>query len=191
MNGHARRRWPQLAVGVAGCVGLVASGVLAWPRLRVGDVDPASLVVGLASLAAAVWPIWQARRQEQDVGSAADRLARTVAVLAGHLARDAGTNIVLHELWPLAGMPVLVDGDVVVPESSTVIEYLDRFGDAPPMIPADPDAALRVRVWDRVMDGNVMTPMQTIVFNALRPQEHKDPFGVDGARATLEALAAT
>ena len=89
-------------------------------------------------------------------------------------------------LWPLAGIPVLVDGDVVVPESSTVIEYLDRFGGAPPMIPADPDAALRVRVWDRVMDGNVMTPMQTIVFNALRPDEHKDPFGVDGARATLD-----
>ena len=88
-------------------------------------------------------------------------------------------------LWPLQGMPVLVDGERVLPESTVVVEYLDRFGDAPPMIPADPDAALRVRVWDRVLDGHVMTPMQTIVFNALRPDEHKDPFGVDGARATL------
>jgi glutathione S-transferase len=90
------------------------------------------------------------------------------------------------ELWPLQGMPVLVDGERVLPESTVVVEYLDRFGDAPPLIPADADAALQTRLWDRVLDGHVMTPMQTIVFNALRPDDHKDPYGVDAARASLD-----
>jgi glutathione S-transferase len=92
------------------------------------------------------------------------------------------------ELWPLGGMPVLVDGDTVVPESSLLIEYLDRFGDAPPMIPAA--NALSVRLWDRVMDAHVMTPMQTVVFNALRPDTDKDPFGVARAKEQLDTAYA-
>jgi glutathione S-transferase len=90
------------------------------------------------------------------------------------------------ELWPLASIPVLVDGDLVLPESTTIIEYLDRFGDAPAMVPADPDAALQARLWDRLLDGHVMTPMQKIVADALRPDGDKDPYGVDEARASLD-----
>jgi glutathione S-transferase len=58
------------------------------------------------------------------------------------------------------------------------------------MIPADPDAALETRLWDRVIEGHVMTPMQTIVFDALRPDDSQDPFGVAQARATLDAAYA-
>jgi glutathione S-transferase len=97
----------------------------------------------------------------------------------------------LAALWPPATLPVLVDGDTVVPESSTVVEYLDRHGSAPPLIPASADAALRARVWDRMIDGQVMTPMQAIVFDALRPDDAKDPFGVADARAKLDAAYAT
>jgi glutathione S-transferase len=101
-----------------------------------------------------------------------------------------GDRSALAALWPPASMPVLVDGDTVVGESSTVVEYLDRHGDAPPLIPADRDAALRTRVWDRVVDGHVMTPMQTIVFNALRPADANDPYGVEQARAQLDGAYA-
>ncbi len=94
----------------------------------------------------------------------------------------------LAQLWPLAGIPVLVDSDggLTLPESTAIVEYLDRRGSAPPLIPADPEAALQARLWDRLMDGHVMTPMQKIVADALRPQGREDPHGVEEARAQLD-----
>jgi glutathione S-transferase len=92
----------------------------------------------------------------------------------------------LAALWPPASIPVLVDDSVVVSESSIIIEYLDRHGDAPPLIPADPDEALQARLWDRVADGYLTTPVQRIVGDALRPPGAKDPRGVSQAHATLD-----
>jgi glutathione S-transferase len=89
----------------------------------------------------------------------------------------------LAELWPMASIPVLVDDDagITVPESSTIVEYLDGLGDAPPLVPT-----LQARLWDRVSDGHVMTPMQKIVGDSLRPEGRGDPEGVAQARAALE-----
>jgi glutathione S-transferase len=92
----------------------------------------------------------------------------------------------LATLWAPAAIPLLVDDGMVIPESSTIVEYLDRHGDAPPMLPADTDDQLQVRIWDRVMDGYVSTPVQRIVGDALRPADAKDPHGVDQAHATLD-----
>ena len=94
----------------------------------------------------------------------------------------------LAAIWPPASIPVLVDEEagVIVPESTPVVEYLDRLGDAPPLIPADPAAALQARLWDRVLDGQVMTPMQKIVSDSMRPEDGHDPIGVAEAREQLE-----
>lgn len=90
-------------------------------------------------------------------------------------------------LWPLQHMPVLLDGDTAVRESSIIIEHLDlRHGTAAPMIPRDAKEALRVRFLDRVFDGYVMTPMQRIVFDFIRSPETRDPTGVAAARAMLD-----
>ena len=97
----------------------------------------------------------------------------------------------LAALWPPASIPLLVDGDVVVPESSIIVEHLDRHGDAPPLIPADPDPALQARLWDRVADSYVTTPVQRIVGDALRPPDDKDPHSVSQAHAALELAYAT
>lgn len=96
----------------------------------------------------------------------------------------------LAELWPMAGMPILVDeeADRVVPESSIVIEYLDRFGEAPPMVPVEPDESLLSRLWDRTFDAHVMTPMQKIVADSLRPEGGTDPVGVQEARDSLDQV---
>jgi glutathione S-transferase len=96
----------------------------------------------------------------------------------------------LAGLWPMASMPLLEDAaaGVALPESTIVVEYLDRFGDAPPLIPADPDAALRARLWDRVIDGHVQTPMQKIVGDNLRPEGSADPHGVEEAKAKLDQV---
>jgi glutathione S-transferase len=97
----------------------------------------------------------------------------------------------LVALWPPASLPVLVDDGVVVPESSIIVEHLDRHGEAPPLIPTDPDAALEARLWDRVADGYLATPVQTIVGDALRPAAANDPHGVSQAHATLDLAFAT
>lgn len=91
-------------------------------------------------------------------------------------------------LWPTGKMPLLQDGDRVVPETSIIIEYLAQHH-APPggqqLLPADPVAALEVRLMDRLLDLYVMTPMQAIVGDRLRPETDRDPTGVAKARATL------
>src|SRR3954453_3740972 len=72
-------------------------------------------------------------------------------------------------LWPLKRMPVLVDDGHVVVESSIIIEHLGLHhpGDVR-LIPDDPRVALDVRFMDRFFDNYVMTPVQTIVFDAIR-----------------------
>lgn len=90
-------------------------------------------------------------------------------------------------LWPLGKFPVLRAGERTLAESSVIIEYLD--GIAPltaPLIPADRDAALDVRLLDRVFDNYVMTPMNAFVFNAARPAEQRDALGCEQAGYLLD-----
>ncbi len=94
-------------------------------------------------------------------------------------------------LWPLKRMPLLVDGGRTVVEASIIVEYLDvHHPGAVRLIPADPDAALDVRMMDRFFDNYVMTPMQRIVFDSLRPAEARDPHGVGEAHALLDTAYA-
>lgn len=96
-------------------------------------------------------------------------------------------------LWPIAKMPVLVDsarGETVA-ETSIIIEYLDQYHPGPTrFIPEGPDAARAVRFWDRVCDLYLQTPMQQIVFDRIKPAEHRDPYGVGEARKLLERALA-
>lgn len=97
----------------------------------------------------------------------------------------------LTALWPPTTMPVLVDDGVVVPESSIIVEHLDGHGAAPPLVPADPAAALQARLRDRVVDGHVSTPVQKIVGDALRPDDARDQHGTVQAHAALDIAYAT
>jgi glutathione S-transferase len=90
-------------------------------------------------------------------------------------------------LWPLRRMPVLVDQGRTVVESTSIIEYLAVYHPGRVrLIPTDADAALEARTMDRVFDNYVMTPMQRIVFDFIRPPEARDPHGVKDARAMLD-----
>ena len=93
----------------------------------------------------------------------------------------------LAELWPIGSIPVLVDdaAGLTLPESTTIVEYLDGLGTAR-LVPRDKEVALRARLWDRVVDGHVTTPMQKIVLDSLRPEGRSDPEGVAEARASLD-----
>ena len=54
------------------------------------------------------------------------------------------------------------------------------------MIPANDDAALRVRFMDRFFDHYVMTPMQTLVSDRMRAENERDAKGVADARKMLD-----
>ena len=87
--------------------------------------------------------------------------------------------------------PLLVDGDIAVFESSAIIEYLEAVHPGPvALIPADREAAVKVRMMDRVFDNYVMNVMAVMVGNALRPEENRDPYGVERARADLDRIYA-
>ncbi len=93
----------------------------------------------------------------------------------------------LSRLWPLQRFPVLEDGDRIVPEATIIIEYLAvHYPGSSPLIPSDPAAAIDVRLMDRVFDNYVMAPMQSIVFDFVRPQGKQDAYGVEQSRALLD-----
>jgi glutathione S-transferase len=92
----------------------------------------------------------------------------------------------MAQLSPTGQFPALIDGDRRVTQSNAVVEYLDRFGSAPLMIPADADAALTSRMLTDVFDSYVAGPMQQIVGEALRPKDQQDPRRVDEAKAALD-----
>jgi glutathione S-transferase len=104
------------------------------------------------------------------------------------LAPEEKRNLVeFAKLSPMRRMPVLVDGDHAVVESSVIVEYLDVHHTGPVrLVPRDADAALEVRGMDRMFDNYVMTPMQRIVFDFIRPPEVRDPKGVEDARGMLD-----
>ena len=75
------------------------------------------------------------------------------------------------KLWGIGKFPVLQDDarNEIVPESSIIIEYLDRhYGGRTRFIPEDPGCALQTRLRDRFYDLYVHLPMQKIMGDRLR-----------------------
>lgn len=89
--------------------------------------------------------------------------------------------------WPTGKIPLLMDAGQPVPESSIMIEHLQRHHAAPgrQLIPDDAAAALAVRLWDRLFDLYVMTPMQAFTADLLRPEDQRHPASVAQARSAL------
>ncbi len=104
------------------------------------------------------------------------------------LTQDDEETLAEHAaLWPLKRMPVLVDEGRTVVEASIIVEHLGLHHPGPVrLIPDDARAALDVRMLDRFFDNYVMTPMQKIVFDSIRPAESRDAYGVAEARALLD-----
>lgn len=91
--------------------------------------------------------------------------------------------------WPIGKFPLLVDGDRQVMEATSIIEYLEAaFPDTPPLIPRDAQAAVDVRMLDRIFDNYVMSMMQRTVGNALLPEEQRNSATVAGAQAGLDRI---
>jgi glutathione S-transferase len=102
---------------------------------------------------------------------------------------DETERAALLKLWPVGKFPVLRDDErnVTVPESTVIIEYLDRhYPGATHLIPSEAEAARQTRLRDRFYDLHVHEPMQKIVGDRLRPEGRNDPHGVEEAKSRLK-----
>src|SRR5262249_9069687 len=75
----------------------------------------------------------------------------------GHIVdlMDEASAAAFKAIWPIGRFPVLRDQarDRTVPESATIIEYLDQHYPGPArLIPVDPDLARETRFRDRFYD---------------------------------------
>ncbi|HEX2553905.1 MAG TPA: glutathione S-transferase family protein [Microvirga sp.] len=97
---------------------------------------------------------------------------------------DPGARARYAALWPTAKIPLLEDDGRVVPETSIMIEHLDRHHPGRVrLLPQDPEERLEARLWDRLFDNYVMTPVQRAVAQRMRPEPERDP------RTSAEAVA--
>ncbi len=100
---------------------------------------------------------------------------------------DESHRDLLRSHWPLCKFPVLHDArrNRSLPESSAIIDYLDHhYPGARSLIPSDRDSEMEVRLWDRLLDNHVHTPMQQIVGDRLQ-QTHAD---LSGQRGLLDTM---
>jgi len=88
---------------------------------------------------------------------------------------DPGERASYSALWPTAKIPLLVDGERAVPETSIQIEYLDHVHPGRVrLLPPDFETQLKVRLWDRLFDLYVMDPVQRHVAQWVRPEGERD-----------------
>jgi len=91
----------------------------------------------------------------------------------------------LKQRWPFAQFPLLVDNGKTVVETTPIIEHLAAFHPGPNDWIPDGALGRRVRFFDRFFDLYVMNTMTVSVFDALRPEGSRDPFGVEKSLSTL------
>lgn len=102
--------------------------------------------------------------------------------------QDKASRDAFLAIWPIGQFPVIRDEarDWLVPESSIIIEYLDRhYPGRTRFIPDDPERARQMRLRDRFFDLHVQVPMQHIMDDRFRKQADRDPLLVGKMRARL------
>lgn len=99
---------------------------------------------------------------------------------------EEGNPAELARLWPIGKFPLLVDDGRPVMESSVIIEHLQRFHPGPVRFLPEGDAALEVRMLDRIFDNHVMNQMTRVVLDAIRGPERHDPIEVGEAKAAVQ-----
>ncbi len=91
----------------------------------------------------------------------------------------------LKRRWPFGQFPLLIDDGETLVETTPIIEHLQARHPGPTLwIPAG-ELGRKARFLDRFFDLYVMNNMSRPVFDAIRPEGQRDPFGVEQAMAQL------
>ncbi|MBC6982830.1 glutathione S-transferase family protein [Caulobacter sp. 17J80-11] len=90
---------------------------------------------------------------------------------------------------PIGKIPTLVlDDGRCLPESDTIVEYLEDLGSGAPLLPADPAERARVRLLARVGESYVMGPLQRL-FGQTNPATRDAAVAAREMKALDEGLA--
>lgn len=84
---------------------------------------------------------------------------RYVDILAGEQFAPA-----YLKLNPKGVVPLLIDGDLVLPESTVICEYLEEKYTDYPLMPADPKGRARVRLWTKAVDEELHPACSAITY---------------------------
>ena len=102
---------------------------------------------------------------------------------------DPASHAAYKKIYPLGKVPLLVDGDRTIPESSIIIEYIDqKVATGPRLIPSDPEASRRVRFHDRMFDLYLNNPVTALFFDSRKPPEKQNAEATASARETIDHM---
>jgi glutathione S-transferase len=91
----------------------------------------------------------------------------------------------LESHWPFKLFPLLLDDGRPVIETTCIVEHLQAHHPGPNRWIPDGEQGRQVRFLDRFFDLYVMNNMSCPVFNAIRPEDQRDPYGVEQAMSRL------
>jgi len=89
------------------------------------------------------------------------------------------------QLNPYGKVPVLVDEDTVVYDSTIINEYLDEEYPIPALMPEDSQSKAQVRTLEDYCDNSFIPPTTVLLAQALKPEGERDEPRVEQAREEL------
>ncbi|MFL0803811.1 MAG: glutathione S-transferase family protein [Agarilytica sp.] len=96
---------------------------------------------------------------------------------------DPEQRAAYRDIYPLGKLPLLKHDDLLVSESSIIIEYLDDIGgEDKRLIPVLPGDARDVRFKDRLADNYLSAAAIAIFFQSMRPESKRDVNRMDRSR---------
>ena len=96
------------------------------------------------------------------------------------------------KIYPIGKIPLLMGDDAFVPESTSIIEFLETQypNQGTKLIPTDPIAARKVRFKDRMSDLYLNEQVSIIFFDGRKPVEKRNPEAVAKAQQILDSTFA-
>jgi RNA polymerase-associated protein len=89
------------------------------------------------------------------------------------------------QLNPYGKVPVLVDEETVVYDSTIINEYLDEEYPIPALMPEDSQGRAQVRTLEDYCDNSFIPPTTVLLAQALKPEGERDEPRVEQAREEL------
>ncbi len=80
----------------------------------------------------------------------------------------------LTRINPKGQVPVMIDGEAELYDSTVIIEYLDDAFPSHPLLPASPQARARCRLWDVFADEVMLVPIRKLMHRT-EPHDHQSP----------------
>ena len=99
-------------------------------------------------------------------------------------------NSLAGRVNPLAKLPVLIDGDETIWESSVILDYIEMQGRGPALIPSDPAGRLAVRRVEALSDGICDAVVLSVLENRRPAAKRSSDWLARQRRKVIEGLAA-